>query len=86
MASLNLNIEIDEEMLKKAIKEVNTDTNDEIWGITNDFISNIRRNIEIANNTYTQMGYEIALELFKSVLEERGYKFDDLFADRDEDF
>ena len=84
MAGININLKITEEMLKKA-SEMSDDPNDELWGVVNDYVSNMRRNIEIANNTYTQMGYEIALDILKSTLEERGHNFDDIFV-VDEDF
>lgn len=38
-----------------------------------EYVECMKRNIEIANNTYTQMGYEIALDIFKSALKGAGY-------------
>ena len=85
MSGININLKITEEMLEKAKEASINDANDELWGVVNDFVNNMRLNIEIANNTYTQMGYEIALDVLKTTLEDCGHKFDDIFAD-DEDF
>lgn len=85
MAGININLVITDEMLKEAA-EASYDANDVLWGVVNDYVSNIRHNIEIVNNTYTQMGYEIALDILKTVLKERGYKFDDIFPVDEEEF
>lgn len=59
--------------------------NDELWGLMNDYISNIRHNIKITANIYVQIGLENSLELLKLALEERGYETKDFFPEDNED-
>ena len=73
-AILTANITIDKEQIRAIAKELS----DGYAGAINDFIISVKDNIKIAQNVYTEMGFEISLELIKDALENHGIELEEL--------
>lgn len=85
---IKVRVEISKEEIQRIVEEARNEClsgmPDDLWGVVNDFVCTMRRNIEIADNNYTKWGYEIALDILKSILEERGYDTKEFFPEEEE--
>ena len=58
--------------------------NDELRAVVEDYVDNIKRNIELTDNNYTKWAYEITLDILKAVLKDLGFDMQDLFPEEEE--
>ena len=63
-------------IMDKYLKSGSKPMPEELKDVVNDFVGCLRRNIQIVNNIYTQMGYENSLVILKDALQERGYEIE----------
>ena len=68
-------------IVKKTVNDYSNELQEEVRSVVSAYVEAMRKNIEIADNIRTQMGYEIALEILHDILKDRGYEVEDIFEE-----